>query len=88
MGDPITAVEEALEQAGRSCLRLIGNRSLSVEQSRKLAKWMFGCMNQRYTIRRRVEDRGIGELAKVLKFVGRAWEDLRQIDEETAEPDE
>jgi len=81
MGDPISAVEDALEEAGRSCLRLIGTRSLSLEQSRKLAKWMFGCMNQRYTIRGRVAKHGPGELKKVLKFVARAWEGLQAIGE-------
>jgi hypothetical protein len=81
MGDPIAAVEQALEQAGRSCLRLIGTRSLSLEQSRKLAKWTFGCMNQRYTIRERVEKRGPGELKRVLDFVARTWDDPRAIDE-------
>lgn len=83
MGDPISAVEDALDEAGRSCLRLIGTRSLSLEQARKLAKWMYGCMNQRYTIRRRVAEHGPGELSKVLKFVARTWEDLAVIDEAT-----
>lgn len=83
MGDPISAVEDALEDAGRCCLRLIGTRELSLEQARKLAKWMFGCMNQRYTIRGRVAKHGIGELSKVLKFVAKAWEDLKTIDEST-----
>jgi hypothetical protein len=73
MADPISAVEDALEAAGRRCLRLIGTRSLSLEQARKLAKWMFGCMNQRYTIRERVAKHGPGELKKVLKFVAKTW---------------
>jgi hypothetical protein len=81
MDDPISAIEEALEEAGRKCLRLFGTRSLSPAQSRKLAKWMFGCMNQRYTIRKRVTDFGPDELTKVLSFVAMAWEDLRAIDE-------
>ena len=66
---------------GRSCLRLIGTRSLSLEQARKLAKWMYGCMNQRYTIRGRVAKHGPGELKMVLKFVAKTWEDLQAIDE-------
>jgi hypothetical protein len=81
MDDPVSAVEAALEEAGRNCLRLLGTRSLSLEQARKLAKWMFGCMNQRYTIRERVAKRGPGELRKVLKFVAQSWEDLQAIDE-------
>lgn len=85
MGDHISDVEAALDEAGRSCLRLIVNRSLTPAQSKKLAKWMFGCMNQRYTIRDRVRSRGPGELKKVLKFVATAWEDLQVIDEATNE---
>lgn len=81
MADPISEVEDALAEAGRNCLRLIGTRSLSLEQARKLAKWMFGCMNQRYTIRGRVARYGPDELTKVLKFVARTWEDLQAIDE-------
>jgi hypothetical protein len=87
MKDPIGAVEEALEEAGRRCLRLIVTRSLTVEQARKLSKWMFGCLNQRFTIRKRVEEYGVGELAKVLKFVSKTWDDLRQIDDQSKKPD-
>lgn len=87
MSDPIRAVEEALDRAGRACLRLIGTRELSAQQSRQLAKWLFGCMNQRYTIRRRVASRGVGELDKVLRFIGTAWAELQEIEASTSDFD-
>lgn len=85
MDDPIAAVEEALEQAGRSCLRLIATRSLKPKQYRALAKWMFGCLTQRFTIRHRVEMRGAGELRKVMTFIARACEALLEIEQDDEE---
>jgi len=81
LDDPIDAVEEMLEEAGRACLRLIaGPRPLKREQYQALSKWMFGCMNQRYTIRGRVEKRGIRELRNVLRFVAQACEVILEIE--------
>lgn len=80
MDDPIGDIERALEERGRECLRLIVSGSLDAEQTKTLAKWMFGCMNQRFTIRSRVGKRGVGELAKVLRFIARACEALLEID--------
>jgi len=85
MDDLIGAVEKALDETARSCLRLIGTRSLKREQHRALAKWMFGCLNQRYTIRGRIARRGVGELTKVMTFVARACEVLLEIDVETSD---
>lgn len=45
-------------------------------------------MNQRYTIRGRVEKHGPGELKKVLKFVAKAWEGLLAIDEASSRADD
>ena len=87
MDDPIAAVEQALEETGRKCLRLIGTRSLKPEQYRVLSKWMFGCMNQRYTIRKRVEARGSGELRKVMTFIARACKVLLEIDSDSTSSD-
>lgn len=41
---------------------------------RKLAKFLFGCMNQKFEIRRRVAERGPLEIAKVVEFASRAYE--------------
>ena len=78
--DPIAKVEAALDQTARSCLRLIVEGALTAPQYKRLSKWMFGCLNQRFTIRARVEQRGVGELEKVLQFISRACEDLIEID--------
>ena len=85
MDDPIAAVEKALEETGRSCLRLIATRSLKPKQYRALAKWMFGCLSQRFTIRQRVEKRGTGELRKVMTFVAGACEALLEIEQDDEE---
>jgi hypothetical protein len=85
MDDPIQAVEEMFEQAARSCLRLIVTRPLKPKEYRVLSKWMFGCLNQRYTIRSRVQDRGVRELAKALRFIAQACEVLLELDENSRE---
>ncbi len=79
--DRIAQIEALLEETARRCLRLIITRTLTRRQTRALAKWMFGCMNQRWTIRKRVEMRGEGELTKVLLFTAKAAEVLLEIDE-------
>lgn len=81
MEDPIGKIEALLEETGRRCMRLALTRSLTKEQNDRLIKWMFGCMNQRLTIRNRVAQRGPGELDKVLKFVAKAAETLIEIDQ-------
>jgi hypothetical protein len=86
MNDSIAAVEKALAETGRQCLRLIGTRALKPEQYQALSKWMFSCMNQRYTIRKRVELRGRDELKKVMTFIARACEVLLEIDDDSAGP--
>jgi hypothetical protein len=53
---------------------------LTQAEHRKLAKFIFGCMNQKFTIASRVERHGSGELDKVLKFIGRASEAVLEID--------
>jgi hypothetical protein len=80
--DPsIEAVQKALEKTARSALRYIVTNDLTPSENRKLAKFIFGCMNQRFTIADRVQRRGSQELAKVLEFIGKASGALQEIDE-------
>ncbi len=81
MDDAITEIEHMLDETARKCLRLIVTGSLTDSQRIRLAKWMYGCGNQRFTIRERVRKRGIQELGKVLQFVGEA---LTAIQEDNA----
>ena len=64
----------------RASLRYINANELTQAEHRKLAKFIFGCMNQKFTIASRVERHGIGELDKVLTFIGRASEAVLEID--------
>ena len=49
-------------------------------QYQLLAKFVFGCMNQKQTLPDRVKQRGLVELDKVLKFASKAAEVLIEID--------
>lgn len=84
MGDDlaahIRAIEDVLDEAGRECLRIIVSRNLTLAEVRLLSKFMFGCMNQRHEIARRVDQRGMGELAKILEFVARTYSAIHEID--------
>lgn len=75
------AVQKALEQTARAALRYIVTNDLTASENRKLAKFIFGCMNQKFTIADRVQRRGSQELNKVLEFIGKASEALQEIDE-------
>ncbi|MGH7134298.1 MAG: hypothetical protein ACREHD_01075 [Pirellulales bacterium] len=77
---PIEYIEDLLAETGRKCLRVIVTRRLTHEQSASLAKWLFGCMNQRFTIRSRVEKRGTAEIDKVLEFVAQAAAAIEEIE--------
>jgi hypothetical protein len=79
--DPsIEAVQKALEKTARAALRYIVTNDLTPSENRKLAKFIFGCMNQKFTIAGRVERHGSQELNKVLEFIGKASEALQEID--------
>jgi hypothetical protein len=82
MDPSIQAVQELLDQTARQCLRYILEHDLSAAQSGKLAKFVFGCMNQKHELPSRVEKRGSGELDKVLRFIAKAAEVLLEIDRE------
>lgn len=76
----IEYIEDLLSETGRRCLRVIVTRKLTHEQTASLAKWLFGCMNQRYTIRGRVEKRGLAEISKVLEFIGQAAAAIEEVE--------
>jgi hypothetical protein len=80
--DPsIEAVQKALEATARAALRYIVTNDLTPLENRKLAKFIFGCMNQKFTIADRVQRRGSRELQKVLEFISKASEAFQKIDE-------
>jgi hypothetical protein len=83
VGDPISKIEATLDDAGRMCRNLlIGEPRLTHQQVKKLTQWLYGCMNQRYTIRRRIAERGVGEFGKVLKFMAGAHAAVLEIEEQ------
>lgn len=78
--DPsIRAIQELLDETARECLRCMSINNLTSEQNQRLAKFIFGCMNQKHELPARIERRGAGELAKVLRFVAAATEMLIEI---------
>jgi hypothetical protein len=62
--DPIEKVEQALSEAGRACRDLLLSQTLAPSEYKALVKWMYGCLNQRNTIRRRVAVRVPGNSTK------------------------
>ncbi|MGQ0636311.1 MAG: hypothetical protein ACT4QC_16990 [Planctomycetaceae bacterium] len=85
MSDDLSEIEALLEKVGRDCLRAIVSGELTPKQTKALAKWMFGCMNQRFTLRRRVQERGRGELKKLMQFMASASRLLLEIGENKPE---
>lgn len=80
LGELLASIEDALDEAGRQCLRVIVTEDLTTVEMQRLSKFMFGCMNQRYEIARRVGERGVGELDKVMEFVVRTYDLIYEID--------
>ena len=76
------AIQDALDAVARSCMKLIGSPGLSERTNSRLAKFLYGCMNQRLTIVERVRRRGPGKYAKVLEFASRAAELLAEAEAE------
>jgi hypothetical protein len=66
-------------------MKTIGRPGLSDLTNAKLAKFLYGLMNQRLTIERRVQERGPVEFDKLLKFIGRALEALETADRESSD---
>jgi phage host-nuclease inhibitor protein Gam len=79
----VEEIQNRFESAGRAILRYLdaNKNELTPKETAKLAKFMFGCMNQRFTIASRVQSRGSKELESALKFIGKATEELLRIDE-------
>jgi len=82
MDESIRVVQEQLDNTARECLRYLCTHELTVAQNKKLAKFVFGCMNQKHDLPERVSRRGSGELSKVLKFIAAACEVLLEIEEQ------
>jgi hypothetical protein len=82
MDPSIQAVQELLDETARECLRYVATHDLSASQNQRLAKFIFGCMNQKFELPARVAKRGSQELEKVLKFIAAAAETLLEIDAE------
>jgi hypothetical protein len=80
MDDAIKQIQSFLDKTARDCLRLMTMRTLKPNQYQRLAKFVFGCMNQKQTLPDRVKQRGLVELDKVLKFASKAAEVLIEID--------
>lgn len=78
----LLAVQKCLDQVARECMKTIGRTGLSDQLNAHLAKFLYGCMNQRLTIVRRVRERGPQEFDKVLKFASRALLILQQAEAE------
>lgn len=77
--DPLSAIEAAFFDAGQACRDLLLDRPLSHAHVKTLVKWLYGCMNQRYTIRGRVERYGDDQIDKATIFVARAWAVVQEI---------
>jgi hypothetical protein len=80
MDPSIEEVQELLDETARECLRCMSNNKLTAAENQRLAKFIFGCMNQKHELPSRVERRGIGELSKVRRFIAAAVELLTEID--------
>lgn len=76
----VVAIQNGLDQVARDCLKAMMRRELTHDTRMKLAKFLYGLMNQRLTIIQRVKLRGPSEFDKVLQFAGRAYEALELAD--------
>ena len=85
MDPSIKVVQDLLDETARECLRYVSTHELSATHNQRLAKFIFECMNQKYELPSRVENRGSGELTKVLRFIAKAAEVLLEIDAQHVE---
>ena len=82
MDDAVKLVQQQLDETARECLRYMNTHKLTMSQNQRLAKFIFGCMNQKHELPGRIARRGSGEIEKVLKFIGAACDVLLEIDEQ------
>ena len=75
----IRAIQEELDKTARECLRAIVTRDMDIGRMRRLAKFCFGCMNQKHELPRRIAERGLDETVKVLGFLREANEALAEV---------
>jgi hypothetical protein len=80
MDSSIEAVQELLDETARECLRCMSSNKLASVENQRLAKFIFGCMNQKHELPSRVERRGARELLKVMRFIAAAVDLLAEID--------
>jgi hypothetical protein len=80
MDPSIEAVQDLLDETARECLRCMSTNKLRTAQNQRLARFIFGCMIQKHELPARVERRGVGEMAKVMRFVAAAVDLLTEID--------
>ena len=81
----VEQTQALLDQVGRRCLRAIVSEDLPIARVRRLAKFCFGCMNQKHELPGRVERYGYREIDKVLRFVQSACRELAAIVDEEYE---
>lgn len=82
MEEAIKLVQQQLDQTARECLRYVSNNKLTASQNQRLAKFIFGCMNQKHELPSRIKRHGSGEIQKVLKFIAAACEVLLEIEQQ------
>ena len=76
----IQRVQATLDAVARECLRTISSKDITLEEGRKLAKFLFGCMNQKFELRERIANRGVGEVDKIVEFMIRAHETWQAVE--------
>jgi hypothetical protein len=77
--DWVGELQAALDDFARECLRAIVTRDMDVPQMRRLAKFCFGCINQKRELPRRVKERGLEEAVKVLRFMDEVSIALQEV---------
>ena len=82
MDPSIEVVQDLLDDTARECLRCMSANKLTSAENQRLAKFIFGCMNQKHELPSRVERRGIAEVAMVMRFIAAAIDLLAEVDAE------
>jgi hypothetical protein len=80
MDPSVEEVQDLLDETARECLRCMSNNKLTAAENQRLAKFIFGCMNQKHELPARVRQRGAAEVVKVRKFIAAAVDLLAEID--------